>query len=105
MPAAVVRVALSLDETMLLELVQQPDQLAAVVAERVGDRALRLAGALVEHEQHTEVVRVEARLLVGGHPAFLGGEAQPLEQERGRGHELCGEPLGRSLRSGDVHRE
>ena len=104
-PAAVVRVALPLDEPLLLELVEQADQLAAVVAERVGDRALVLARALVEHEQHSEVVRVQARLLVRGHPALLGGEPEPLEQERGRGHELRGEPLGRSLRSGDVHRQ
>ena len=39
MPTAVVRVALPLHQPLLLELVQEPDQLAAVVAERVGDRA------------------------------------------------------------------
>jgi hypothetical protein len=43
---AVGRVAAALDEAALLELVEQPDQLSAVVAERVGDRALRLARAL-----------------------------------------------------------
>ena len=48
MAAAVVRVAAALDEALLLELVEEPDELAAVVAERVGDRALRLARALVE---------------------------------------------------------
>ena len=48
--AAVVRVAAPLDEALLLELVEQADELAAVVAERVGDRALRLARALVERE-------------------------------------------------------
>ena len=42
MPPAVLRVALALDEASLLELVEQPDELPAVVAERVGDRALRL---------------------------------------------------------------
>ena len=72
MAAAVVRVALALDEALLLELVEQADELAAVVAERVGDRALRLARALVEREQHGVVVRAEARLLVGVHRLLLG---------------------------------
>ena len=48
MAPPVVRVAPALDEALLLELVEQPDELAAVVAERVGDRALRLVRALVE---------------------------------------------------------
>ena len=59
MPAAVVRVAAALDEALLLELVEEADELAAVVAERVGDRALRLVRALVEREQDRVVVRVE----------------------------------------------
>ena len=55
--AAVARVAAALDEALLLELVEQADELAPVVAERVGDRALRLARALVEREQDGVVVR------------------------------------------------
>ena len=58
MPAAVVRVAAPLDEPTLLEFVQQPDQLAAVVAQRVRDRALRLGRAFAEHEEDRIVVRV-----------------------------------------------
>ena len=50
-----------LDEPRVLELVEQPDELALVVAERVGDRALRLARALVEHGEDRVVVRVQAR--------------------------------------------
>ena len=48
MPAPVRGVALALDQSLLLELVEEPDEPAAVVAERVGDRRLRLAGALLE---------------------------------------------------------
>ena len=93
MSAAVVGVALPLHEPLLLELVQEADELAAVVAERVGDRALRLARALVEHQHHGVVVRVEPGLLVGGHRSFLGREAEPLEQEGRRGHELRRNPV------------
>ena len=46
--AAVGLVAPALDEALLLELVEEADEMAAVVAERVGDLALRLAHALVE---------------------------------------------------------
>ena len=91
-PAAVVRVAAALDEPLLLELVEQPDELPAVVAERVGDRALRLARALVEHEQDRVVVRVQPRLLVGGHRLLLRAEAEALEQERRGGEQLVGQP-------------
>ncbi len=37
MATAVARVAPALDEAALLELVEQPDQLAAIVAQRIGD--------------------------------------------------------------------
>ena len=57
MPAPVDRIALALDETGLLELVQQADEPAAVVAERIGDRRLRTAGPLVEQRQDRVVVR------------------------------------------------
>ena len=61
---AVVRVAAALDEPLLLELVEQPDELAPVVAERVGDRALRLGRALVEQGEDGVVVRVQPGCLV-----------------------------------------
>src|SRR5690348_4664485 len=60
-PAPVVRIAAALDQASLLEAVQQPDELPAVEAERVGDRPLRSAGALGCEGQHAEVVRAEAR--------------------------------------------
>ena len=60
MAAAVVRVAPALDQPALLEPVEEPDELAAVDAERVGDRALRLARALVEQREDAVVVRAEA---------------------------------------------
>src|SRR5919202_676980 len=65
--AAVVRIAPALDEVPLLELVEQPDELPAVVPERVGDGTLRLARALGEDEQDGVVVGVEARPLVRLH--------------------------------------
>ena len=42
-PSPVGGIALSLDETALLELVEQADELAAVIAEGVRDRPLGLA--------------------------------------------------------------
>ena len=43
MPPAVVLVASPLDQPGLFELVEQADELSAVVAERIRDRTLRLA--------------------------------------------------------------
>ena len=91
--APVAGVALALDQAALLELVEQPDELAAVVAERVGDRALGRVRAFGQRDQDAEVVRVEARLLEGVHRLALGGEAEALEQEHRRLHELDWEPL------------
>src|SRR2546423_10061178 len=48
MPATVGRIAAPLDEAALLELVEQTHELATVVAQRVGDRPLPLARALVQ---------------------------------------------------------
>jgi hypothetical protein len=95
-PAPVGRIAASLDEPALLELVEQADELAAVVAERVRDRPLGLARALVEHGQDGVVIRVEAGPLVRRDRALLRCEAEPLEQERGRRDELLRE-LGKRL--------
>src|SRR5205814_4523508 len=61
--AAVVRVAAALDQATLLEPVEQADELAAVDRERVGDRRLRLACALVEERHDAVVVGVEASAL------------------------------------------
>ena len=95
MAPAVVGVALALDEPMLFELVEQADERAAVVAECVRDRGLRLRHALVEQREDRVVVRVEALLLVDLERAALGGEAKPLEQEDVRRHQLGGKPRGR----------
>ena len=75
----------------LLELVEQADELAAVVAERVGDRALRLARSFVEDGEHRVVVRVRgpARSYASSDRS-LRGQAEPLEQERRRRDELPG---------------
>ena len=102
--AAVVGIAAPFDQPALLELVEQPHQLAAVVPEGVGDRSLRFAGALVEHEHHGVVVRMQARLLVRPHGALLGGEAEALEEERRRGDELGRQPGMRRGRCLHLHR-
>jgi hypothetical protein len=46
--APVVGVTLAFDEALLLELVEEPDERSTVIAERVGDRRLRLGHAFVE---------------------------------------------------------
>ena len=93
MPPTVGRIAPALDQPDVLELVEQAHELPLVVAERVGDRALSLVGATVERSQDREVVRVQAALLVGRHRLALGGEAEALEQKRGRLDELRREPV------------
>ena len=67
---------------LLLELVEEADEVAAVVAERVGDLALRLARALVEQREHRVVLRRRARSARTRHRRVLDHEAEPLEQER-----------------------
>jgi hypothetical protein len=79
------------DELALLELVQQADELAAVVAERVRDRALRLARPLVEDGEDGVVVGMETGLLVRRHGLILELEAEPLHQERRRRGQLLGQ--------------
>ena len=89
MAPPVVRVALALDQAALLELVEDADELAAVVAEDVGDLALRLARTLLEHEERRVLVRRETRRLVGAEGALLREHPQPLEQEGARVDELA----------------
>src|SRR5207247_9450660 len=104
---AVRGVAAQLAQAALLELVEQSDQLAAVVAERVGDRSLRLVRSLAKGNQDGVVVWVESDLLVGGHRPLLRREAEPLEQERRRSDELPRQPgdhdRGGAFRTCDSH--
>src|SRR5690349_21341997 len=72
LPPPVGGVALPFDEPLLLELVEQADELALVVAERSGDRALRLARAFVQHRENRMVVGMEPELVVGRERALLG---------------------------------
>src|SRR5919204_4967225 len=107
-PPPVLGIALSLEQTTLLELVEEADELAPVVPERVRDRALRLARAFAQDEQDRVVVRVQSGRLVRRHAAVLGRKAEALEQEGGGGHQLLRQPGGRRkrrgrLRSGDAH--
>ncbi len=104
--ATVAGVAAALDEAALLELVEQADELTAVVGERVGDRALRLARSLVQDREDGVVLRVEAGARVRLHRLVLGREAEPLEQERCRGDQLLWESgkRGRARRLWACHR-
>ena len=74
-------VAASLDETAILELVEQPHELAAVIAESICDRPLCLARPLVQNGEHCMVVGMQAAAFVSLHRLVFGGEAEPLEQE------------------------
>src|SRR5205823_3364788 len=84
-PATVVRVAAALDEAAVLELVQQADELAAVVSERVRDCALRLARPFVEDGEDAVVVGAEPRLLVRPQRRLLEREPEAAPQARARG--------------------
>src|ERR1041385_4733239 len=84
----------------LLELVEQPDELPAVVAKRVRDRALRLVGVLVERDEDRVVVWAQAALLVGTHRVLLRREPEPLQEERRRADELLREAGQRPGRFG-----
>src|SRR3954464_625789 len=93
LPAPVGGISAPLDQPGLVELVEQADQLAPVVAEGVGDRALRLARPLVEDGQDRMVIRVQTRLLVRGEGLLLRRHPQPLEQEQRRGDQLLRKAL------------
>ena len=55
--AAIARVAAALDEASLLELVEQTDELATVIAERVRDRTLRLVLVLARERFRRRTAR------------------------------------------------
>lgn len=78
---AVERVAPPLDEATLLEFVEEADQLAAVVAECIGDATLRLACTFVEERQHGVVLRGQPGLGQRLVRAVLDQETEPFEQE------------------------
>jgi hypothetical protein len=104
MATPVVRIALPFDEAALLELVEEPDQLAAVVAEGVGDLALRLWCTLADDEENRMVIRVQPLCFVGFERALLDGKAQALQQERRRPDELIGQLRRRPRGWGcDIH--
>ena len=88
--AAVARIAATLDQSMLLERVEQPDKLAPVELKGVGDRRLRVARALVEQRQDGVVVRAEPRLLELLERTGLDRHAQTREQERRAREQLGG---------------
>src|SRR4029453_8890509 len=62
-PAAVGRVALSLDQATVLEVVEDADELAPIEPEDIGDRRLRVARALVQGCEDAVLVHAEAGLL------------------------------------------
>ena len=88
--AAVAGIATALDQSMFLERVEQPDQLAAVELQGVGDRRLRVAGALLEQREDRVVVRAEPGLLELLERPGLDRHAQSREQERRAREQLGG---------------
>jgi EmrB/QacA subfamily drug resistance transporter len=100
----VLRIAPALDQPTLLESIEHPHELAAVEAQRVGNRSLGLADALGEKGEHRVVVRVESGLLeVGNHPR-LDRVAEPPEKKGRVRDELpweAGLPLRQLLRDLD----
>jgi len=87
-PTPVIGISTALNQLLLLELVEQAYQLATVVAQRVGDRTLRLERALAEHEEDRVVIRVKPRRLVCLQRSLLGREAEAFQQEGGRREEF-----------------
>src|SRR5207244_6133624 len=85
---AVVGIATPLDQSALLQPVEQPDQLAAVEPQRVGDRRLHLPRALLEQREHTEVIRREPLLGELGDRPGLERIAEAPEQEDRAGDQL-----------------
>jgi len=88
---AVLRIAAALDEACFLELVEQADELPAVVAERIGDRALGLALALGERREDRVVLRVDAGVGVGLVRLFLRLHAEALQEEKRGGDQRLGD--------------
>src|SRR5581483_10191326 len=86
---AVVRIAAALDEAALLERVEEAHELAAVEAQGVRNRRLRLAGALAEEREDAVVVGAEARLLERLHCPHLRADPEPAEEEHRARHELA----------------
>ena len=83
MTPAVVGIAVSFDQPILFETVEEADELAAVEPERIGDLGLRLARLFREQLEHAVVVRREPLLLECLHRTGLHGEAEAHEQEAG----------------------
>src|SRR5207249_2848142 len=88
MTAPVCRVSLPFDQPGFLELVEKADQPAPVIAERVGNRRLRLDRVLVQNCKDGVVVRALACCLEGLERAGLYRVAEPLEQETRAAHQL-----------------
>ena len=91
MATTVGRVTPPLDQAALFETVEDADELAAVEVQRVGDRRLRFAYALVEQREHAVVVAAEACGLERVHRLRLDGPAEPSQQKRGARDELARE--------------
>jgi hypothetical protein len=97
MAAAIVGITAPFDQLAILELVQQSDEVAAVVTERVSDRRLRLAGPLVEESENRVVHRVQAGRLEGRELLLLHLPREVLEQKGRAGQELSRRPGRRRL--------
>ncbi len=59
MSAAVVGIAPSLEVALRLELVEETDEMAPVVAQSVRDRRLRLARSFLQEREHGVMLRIQ----------------------------------------------
>src|SRR5436190_5467279 len=97
MPPPVGWVPPPLDQSALLELVEQADQMAAVVAQGVRDHRLRLARLLLQEREHGVVRACQSRRLECSPVEVLEHPRQPLEEMRAARHELLRRPRRRPL--------
>ena len=91
MAAAIVWVALPLDQLSLLELVEHADELTAVEVENVGECRLGSAGSLTEGREHAVLIDAEARLFKLLDEARFERIAQARQEEERASEELLWE--------------
>ena len=100
MAAPVARVAVALDQSPVLERVEDADHLAAVDVQRVGDRRLCLAVLLGQQRQDAVVVEARAAALDLLDRPRLERVAEPREQERAVRQQLLCDAGGKSRNLG-----
>ena len=99
MAPAVLGIAMPLNEALLLETIEHPDQLTTVEAKGIGDGRLGVLGPLVEQREDAQVVHAGSRPLEGPKGVGLGAGAEVSEEESGTVEQLRGLPANVILSS------